>query len=51
MDIIQSEPNPMETISHMGMLGRKCVCNRTGRKINHGIIRTLVHEVIFHNRN
>ena len=36
----------METISHMGILGRKCACNRKVRKIHHGAKRTSSHEGI-----
>ena len=46
MYIKNSEPVPMETISHMDMLGRKCARNGAGRRIYHGIIRMKINERI-----
>ena len=46
MDIRQSEPEPMETISHMGMPSKKRARKGKGRKIHNVIRRRLSNEGI-----
>ena len=46
MNIIRSEPDPTETISHMGIMSRKCAFNGKGRKIHNGFRWTPIYERI-----